>query len=40
MYAQLGYLYTIIPDAPHAGSSRWDMSGESHADDGVIESIT
>ena len=40
IYAQSGYLCTIIPYAPHVGSSRQDMSGESHAINGVIESIT
>ena len=40
IYAQSGYMCTIIPYAPHVGSSRQDMSGESHAINGVIESIT
>ena len=40
IYAQLGYLYTIILDAPRTNSSCRDTSGESHAVDGVIGSIT
>ena len=30
IYAQSGYLYTIIPDAPWSGTSRQDMLGASH----------
>ena len=36
IYAQAGYFYTIIHDAPHDGSSWCDMLGASHAADGVI----
>ena len=36
IYAQSGYLYTIIPDAPRAGTSYQDAPGESHGVDGII----
>ena len=40
IYAQSGYLYTIIPDAPYASTSYQDAPGESHAIDGNIGSIS
>ena len=36
IYAQSGYLYTIILDAPHAGTSYRDAPRASHAADGII----
>ena len=36
IYAQSGYLDTIIPDAPHAGTSYQDAPGASHVADGII----
>ena len=36
IYAQSGYLYTIIPDAPRPNTSYWDALGESHAADDII----
>ena len=40
IYAQSGYLYTIILDAPHLGTSYRDALGASHAVDGIIGSIS
>ena len=40
IYAQSGYLYTIIPDAPHASTYFHDTSGASHAMDGIIGSVS
>ena len=40
IYAQSGYLYTIIPDGPRVVTSCWDMPRASHAANGVIDSIT
>ena len=40
IYAQYGYLYTVILDAPHAGTSYWDAPRASHATDGIIGSIS
>ena len=36
IYAQSGYIYTIIPYAPHASTSYRDAPGASHAIDGII----
>ena len=40
IYAQSGYLYTIILDAPHASTSYQDAPGASHVVDGIIGSIS
>ena len=40
IYAQSRYLYTVIPDAPHPSTSYRDASGESHATDGIIGSVS
>ena len=40
IYAQSGYLYTIIPDAPRLSTSYRDASGASHAVDGIIGSVS
>ena len=40
IHAQPGYLYTVIPDAPHASSSYRDAPGASHAADDIIGSIS
>ena len=40
IYAQSGYLYTIIPDAPRAGTSYQDAPGASHAAYGIIGSVS
>ena len=40
IYAQSGYLYTIIPNAPRADTSYRDALGASHAADGIIGSIS
>ena len=39
IYAQSRYLYTIILDAPHVGTSYWDESGASHTAYGIISSV-
>lgn len=39
IYAQSGYLYTVIPDAPCNRSTDLDKPRASHAADGVIRSI-
>src|SRR5713226_6972161 len=36
IYAQSGYLYTVIPDAPRGDSPHHDAPGASHAADGII----
>ena len=36
IYAQSGYLYTIIPDAPCGDPSQHDVPGASHIADGII----
>ena len=36
IYSQYGYLYTVIPDAPHPSTSYHDAQGESHIADGII----
>ena len=40
IYAQPGYMYTIIPDAPHLSTSYRDTPGESHAADSIIGSVS
>ena len=40
IYAQSGYLYTVIPDAPHLGTSYGYASGASQAADGIIGSVS
>ena len=40
IYAQSGYLYTIIPKDPHASTSYWDAPRASHAIDGIIGSVS
>ena len=40
IYAQSGYLYIVIPDAPRAGTSYRDALGASHAIDGIIGSVS
>ena len=40
IYAQSGYLYTIILDAPCVGTSYQDAPGEFHATDGIIGSVS
>ena len=40
IYAQSGYLYTIIPNAPHGDSSQQDAPGASHAADGIIGRVS
>ena len=40
IYAQFGYLYTIILDAPLPGTSYHDALGASHAADGIIGSVS
>ena len=36
IYAQSGYLYIVIPDAPRPSTSYCDALGASHAADGII----
>ena len=40
IYAQYGYLYTIILDVPCVGTSYRDASGASHATYGIIGSVS
>ena len=40
IYAQSGYMYTVIPDAPRLGTSYEDASGASHTADGIIGSVS
>ena len=40
IYAQSGYLYTIIPDAPRGDSSQHDAPGASHTADGIIGRVS
>ena len=40
IYAQSGYLYTIILDAPYVGTYYRDAPGASHAADGIIGSVS
>ena len=40
IYAQYGYLYNVILDAPHASTSYQDATGASHVADGIIGSIS
>ena len=40
IYAQYGYLYTVIPYAPHVGTSYQDAPREYHAVDGIIGSVS
>ena len=40
IYAQSGYLYNVIPDAPHAGTSYRDAPRASHAIDSIIGSVS
>ena len=40
IYTQSGYLYTIVPDAPHPGTSYRNALGASHAADGIIGSVS
>ena len=40
IYTHFGYLYTIIPDALHVGTSYQDAPGASHATDGIIGSVS
>ena len=40
IYAQSGYLYTIIPDAPHLSTSYRDAPGASHVADDIIGSVS
>ena len=40
IYAQSGYLYTVILDAPYVGTSYRDAPGASHATDGIIGSVS
>ena len=38
IYAQSGYVYTILPDLPRLGGA--NASGASHADDGIVGSLS
>ena len=40
IYAQSGYLYTVIPDAPRPSTSYRDAPRESHVADGIIGSVS
>ena len=40
IYAQSGYLYTVIPDAPRPSTSYCDAPGASHAVDDIIGSVS
>ena len=40
IYAQSGYLYTVIPDTPRLSTSYGDAPGASHAADGIIGSVS
>ena len=40
IYAQSGYLYTVIPDAPRPSTSYRDAPGAFHAVDDIIGSIS
>ena len=40
IYSQSGYMYTIISDAPHLGTSYRDALGASHAANGIIGSVS
>ena len=40
IYAQSGYLYTIIPDAPHPSTSYHDALGASHTMDDIIPLVS
>ena len=40
IYAQFGYLYTVLLEAPHLSTSYRDALGACHATDGIIESVS
>ena len=40
IYAQSGYLYTVILDAPRPSTSYHDAPGASHTVDGIIGSVS
>ena len=40
IYAQSGYLHTVILDAPHLSTSYRDAAGASHAADDIIGSVS
>ena len=40
IYAQSGYLYTIIPDAPRPSTSYRNAPGASHVANDIIESVS